>query len=570
MPIDLFEQQSGGKDLFAEAGITQIAGGQGVMPPDPANPVPGGQPSTMPRDALNVLSEFAAAANRSVTEFIDFVGPDTVNTILRRSGSDYQMPTLTGSLESTGIRGGFMQPGFSRDTVQTLGTAGTMGAGVVPVTRNLAKAGPAIAEFMGVGAAKTPAVLTPALEQKLAVLRQTGDTNTAKVMLDPSVTPGTTGTADIIDDPLARETIRQGFDEGFIAMVKTSPALARQKMSAMVDVVKKGKENFRYAADNRPLDIAGDSILARFKVVREANRMAGTRLDGVAEELKGVPLDPQPAVKPFLESLKKMGIVWSPDGMKLNFRGSDIEKLKGPQRVILNIVDRMLNTKAPDAHDIHRLKRFIDEQVTYGKNKKGLGGKTETILKTLRHDLDAMLDQNFPKYNQVNTQYAETIGALDALQDVAGRKMDLLGPNADKAVGTLSRRLLSNAQSRIPLKDAINQLDTVAKKYTSRGGTDIVPYRKVEQLSGVKSADLDDDIMGQVMFVDELEKMFGTQARTSLQGDASKVAQSAVRGMKGSAYEAVTDAAVAGIDKLSGVNEKRALKAMKELLESVR
>ena len=79
------------------------------------------------------------------------------------------------------------------------------------------------------------------------------------------------------------------------------------------------------------------------------------------------------------------------------------------------------------------MKRFIDEQVTYGKNARGLWGRPR-VLKSLRHNLDGLLDEASQPTNQVNTQYAETRGALDAPQDVAGKKMDFTGANADKAM----------------------------------------------------------------------------------------------------------------------------------------
>jgi len=355
---------------------------------------------------------------------------------------------------------------------------------------------------------------------------------------------------------------------GLVAMVKASTPDARKKMLTMLDIVEKGKQNFRYSADNRPLDVAGDSILNRVKVVREANRVAGTKLEGVADSLRGQPVDASPAVDSFMQKLEGMGVEFNPEDSSLSFQGSDLEGIPGPQRVIKNVLNRMLNTKTPDAYDVHRLKKFIDEQVTYGKNARGLGGKTEGILKTLRHDMDGLLDNQFPEYNKVNTQYSETIGALDALQDVAGKKMDFFGENADKAIGTLARRLLSNAQSRIPLKDAVAQLDTVAQKF-SKPGTDVVPYRAVVGRSGVTPKMLDDDIMGQVLFTDELDKMFGAASRTSLLGDAEKGVNTAISAAAGQKTipGMIADGGKWVYDKSRGINEKNAIKAMRELLQ---
>jgi len=509
--------------------------------------------------ALNVAGEFAAGANRAATGAIDFVGPDTVNSVLSLAGSDKQVPTLTGLLAPTGIQGGFMGPGMGRDAVGALGSTLTAAGGFMSVPRNVATAGGALAEYLGIGSASpSAAVVAPsvadAVSTKLSLLRQSGDTSTAGVMLDSA--------GNVVKDATAKAATHQGFDPGLVAMIKASTPKARQKMAAMLDVVEQGKANFRYSADNRPLDIAGDSVLNRVKVVREANRVAGVKLDSVANALKGQQVDVSPAVNSFLDELDGMGVKFNPKDNTVSFQGSDLEGVPGPQRVIKNVLNRMLNTQVPDAYDAHRLKKFIDEQVTYGKNARGLGGKTERILKTLRHNVDGVLDAQFPEYNAVNSKYSETIGALDALQDVAGSKMDFFGENADKAIGTLTRRLLSNAQSRVPLKDAINQLDTVAQKFVVSDGKDLVPYKAVLKRSGVTPDMLDDDIMGQVLFTDELDKMFGAASRTSLLGDVEKGVGTAMGGKTA----IFTSAAKAAAKKLTGVNDKAAIKAMRELL----
>lgn len=506
--------------------------------------------------AMNVLGELAAAANRSVVDFVDFIGPDTANAILRLSGSDKQMPTLRGAMADTGIEGGFMAPGTARDAVQAAGNAVVMAAGMVPVARGAGKAGSLVADFLGVGSTKA-AEVPVSMARELALKRATGDVSTARHTLDAA--------GNVVPDQAAKKVIKQGFDEGFVAMIKASPPKAREKMTAMIDIVEQGKQNFRKGQEYRPLDIAGESVLNRVKVVREANRAAGNRLDHVAKSLKGQGVDVSPAVDGFLGDLENMGVKFSPSEGKVTFQGSDLEGVTGPQRVIKNVLQRMLNTKAPDAYDVHRMKRFIDEQVTYGKNARGLGGKTEGILKSLRHNLDGLLDEAFPAYNQVNTQYAETRGALDALQDVAGKKMDFTGENADKAIGTLTRRLLSNAQSRIPLKDAISELDTVARKFVDpdQAGKSVVPHGYITRRIGIKASDLDDDVLGQVIFVDELEKLLGASARTSFQGDIEKAVNTARGGVK----NAIVDAGVAAANKARGINQDNALKAMRELLK---
>ena len=158
------------------------------------------------------------------------------------------------------------------------------------------------------------------------------------------------------------------------------------------------------------------------------------------------------------------------------------------------------------------------------------------------------MDSNFPNYNTANTKYADTVGALDALQDVAGKKMDLFGPNAEKATGTLLRRMMSNAQSRVNLVDAVDSLESMSKKY---GGA------------------FTDDISSQMLFVDELDNVFGSVARTSFAGEAAKGIRKGAEAITGqrTALGTALDIGAAGVEKLRGINEEGAFKAINELLK---
>lgn len=356
------------------------------------------------------------------------------------------------------------------------------------------------------------------------------------------------GAGKLKNDALAQKTIKQGFDAGTVSAISSASLADKAKMAKMVDVMKKGKENALFAVKNRPSDIAGDSLLERVKYVKNINREAGSQLNDVAKSLKGKPVNFDQPIKNFMNNLDDMGVTI--EKLTPKFKGSDIEGLAGPETAVKNIIKRLtggIKGKMPDAHELHRMKKYIDENVTYGKTGEGLKGKTERILKQLRRDLDDTLDTNFPEYDSVNTRYADTVSSLDALQDVAGRKMDLFGPNADKATGTLLRRLMSNAQSRINLADAVDSLETIAKKY---------------------GAVFDDDISTQMLFADELDSVFGPVARTSLAGETAKGFKKGAEiatGQKTAAGMAVETAAAAA-EKLRGINEANAFKSITELL----
>jgi len=349
-------------------------------------------------------------------------------------------------------------------------------------------------------------------------------------------------------DTIALNTIKQGFDEGVIASVKASSGADKIQMERMLTVMEKGLKNKEYAMSNRPSDVAGSSLMERVKAIRSTNRKAGQELEKAAQALKKVDVDSSPAIGQFMSDLDEMGIKLSTDksGKIIPiFKGSDIEGLAAPESAIRRMVDRLAADKRPNAYELHRVKKYIDESVTYGKAGEGLSGKTERVLKKLRTNLDNILDRNFPEYDAANTKYADTIKVLDDIQDIAGRKIDLSAESADKAIGQTMRGIMSNNKSRVRLLDSIAEIDDIAAKY---------------------GATFDDNLMAQALFADELDRVFGAVARTSFQGQVEQAVKQAA-GAAMSPSEAAVNVAAKAAQKAQGINKENAIKAMRRLLK---
>ena len=505
------------------------------------------------RDALTFQprTEGAQELGQGLGEGIQ-KGIDAVNTPISGIGGLLELISGQGLDQAVKTIKGVQEQGVS----EQLGDR-TLEVTDSPLAASIAKTAPtAILTAFGVGptvktvkqlakAAKNKKLFSgqSAFKQKIAddIAAGATDKRLAKFMVD--------GSGKVRTDRLAKEVIKQGYDEGVVAVIKGASKADKAKMSKMIGVVKKGKENALFAAQNRASDVAGSSLLDRVNHIKVVNRSAGKKLDVVAKSLKGKGGNFEKPINDFMSDLDDMGITIG-DDLKPIFRGSDIEDLAGPQSAINNMVKRMARgTRGQklDAFEVHRMKKFIDEQVTFGKAAEGLSGKTERILKNLRRNLDSSLDSQFPAYDKVNTRYSDTINALDSLQDVAGKKMDLFGPNANKATGTLLRRMMSNAQSRVNLVDSVDNLETIARKYGGR---------------------FNDDIATQMLFADELDSMFGAAAKTSLQGDVAKAVKSGGRAAQG---RTVTDIAIegaaAGAEKLRNINQEAAFKSMQALLK---
>lgn len=94
------------------------------------------------------LAEFASAANRSVFDMVDFLGPDTVNAVLELAGSERRMPTAR---ETFGSEGGYMEEGLGRDVVQEAGEVAPMAVAFGQLLRTAAGRLPAFSQGESAG-----------------------------------------------------------------------------------------------------------------------------------------------------------------------------------------------------------------------------------------------------------------------------------------------------------------------------------------------------------------------------------------------------------------------------------
>jgi len=323
-------------------------------------------------------------------------------------------------------------------------------------------------------------------------------------------------------------------------------------MRKMLNIFKMGEKSEKFRAMNRPADILGDTVQARVDFLTDANKKAGTAIDNIAQtRLRGQAVNYDPAINSFLDDLSSIGVKVELDEngvAKAILQGSDIQGDKAAQRTLNAVLERLSATNAPDAYGVHTAKRFIDTQVNYGKKNLAnpLTAQAERILKNLRRNLNQSLGETFPDYRAANEKYADTITALDDLQRAAGTQIDLESPNANKALGTAMRKLTSNYGTRANLIDSLDQANQVASKY------------------GMK---LEDDVVNQLIFANELDRMFGAAAQTSLKGQVAEAMQTGLDIARGNAAQRAFDLLAEKAQNLRGVNKENAIKAMEEILK---
>jgi len=357
------------------------------------------------------------------------------------------------------------------------------------------------------------------------------------------------GSGRVGKDKNAMEAIRQGFDESVIAAVKGSKTQDVENMLQMMKVLRAGKKNAVYAAENRPTDIVGDSLASRIKHTVGVKNKAGQDIKAVSRTLRGKDVDYSGAMDGFLGELADNGVNLEYKNGRVipKFKGSAFQGNQASERLIKRIVNRLSDAAGNDALDVHLAKQFISEEVSFGaKSKSGLPANAEIIVKNLRRGLNESLNDRFPAYRDANSRYSTAKGALDNVQKAVGTSVDLTRANVDKSLGTSLRRILSNAQSRVGLLDSIKELESIVK---STGGK------------------VSDDIISQVIFADELDRMFGAPAKTSLKGQTEQALRRGADVARGRGLTEIgIDVAGTLVDKARGVTDEKAIAAIEKLL----
>jgi hypothetical protein len=225
-----------------------------------------------------------------------------------------------------------------------------------------------------------------------------------------------------------------------------------------------------------------------------------------------------------------------------------MEDLGANEKIVKNVWRRIRNAK--DAYDWHRVKKYIDSNVEFGKSGEGLTGQSEALLKGWRRQIDGALDSQFSQYNTTNTTISDIFGVLDSMSDVLGRKFKIGDEFANLRAGQVASRLLGNNATRGDIMNMLNAINKISSKY------------------GIKS---NQDIISQVVFADMLEDVFGTQATRGLQGQVQRaVRDGAVDTVQKIADKNIVGAAVElgkkGLETARGVNQENKIKAIKALL----
>lgn len=360
----------------------------------------------------------------------------------------------------------------------------------------------------------------------------TGDIVTLNYKVDPK-----SGRA--VTDRASKEARRQGLTDEAAMGVKMATPADRERMKEMMKIMREREANPRARIFKRPSDIAGESVVSRYNQIDALRKEVGEEIDEIAlDRFRGMPVNVQVPRRNYIERLNKLGVEFESDG-SLDFRDSEFRNQPDIQAMLNDAWEMLTEGGGPrDALAVHRMKRTLDGDISYGKAERGLQGRAENALQGLREDFREKLNTLDRDYSRANETYSDVMGAIEKLEDVS--TVDLESPNADKGVGVLLRRLTGNQVSRTKLIDALGAMEDVGAKY---------------------GLDFEDDVIAQVIFVRDLENVFGPTTETAI---IDEIARGTEQGLAGRAW----DAGRRRVPELLGVDRENALRAFEELLES--
>lgn len=339
----------------------------------------------------------------------------------------------------------------------------------------------------------------------------------------------------LVKDKDAENVARHGFSNGLIDATKKAATNADlEAMKQMTNISRRSKKDPVFSVDVVPRNVIGDILLNKINDIKKVNRESGKAIGDYSRILSGKKFPVASIGDGFKETLSTLKVKITPDN-KLDFSDSIVSGA-GRRKAIQDIYGRMIRNKDPDALDLHELKQYIDETVSYGKSVRGLGGKAESALKELRTNIKKTLDEEFPEYAEANKTYSDTITILDEVQRLAGKNTDLTSDSAGGALASLTRRITSEAQSASAVREMVNNINKVFDAYQ--------PKNRI----GKKPDDVNINLL--LHYADELDKVAGPHKTTSFTGGI-ETAIKASRGPKQMAIEKAEELAraAAGIDE---------------------
>jgi len=345
------------------------------------------------------------------------------------------------------------------------------------------------------------------------------------------------GAGGVQKDPIGTEAVRQGWDEGFVAAVKTATPSTKAKMGDMLNMYRQFQANQAFDVNlGRPSDIAGDAVVSRIEFIKRTIDSANKVKDDIANQtFVGMPVDVNRVGTAFTEALRRQGVELMPDANGVvripDFKGSKISVDRTAQRVVNDTI-KLLSESGTDAASLHKLKGQLDALINYRKSAANrLTPDGEKVVKALRQEVNAVLREASPEYARANDIVSKGLKAFEDFDDASASGVKIFEETANKTIGTELRKIFGNRTKRIDLQNAVGQIEQVAKDFAR--GTDsqaVVQYAgQAQGPTKVELPDFDLNAYDLVRFSNALDDRIQPVAQKSFGGEVGSAVERGVR-----------------------------------------
>lgn len=359
---------------------------------------------------------------------------------------------------------------------------------------------------------------------------------------------------EVFDAPMfaaVNKAKRQGFDERVLRSIETANPETRKVHREMLKIMKTRFNDADYAAEFRASDPMGGAVFKRYKELNKLRQQAGSELNDISKtKLSKVAVDATDDVSSFYDGLKDLGVRFREKNGRITpvFDQMDDVNEAGAKRVLSKILPRLKESMT--GQQTHKLKKLIDSSVSYDglpTQDVALPKALESSLKKLRASLNTKIGENSKEYAAANAKFSQVIEPLSQMDKVFKSMLDLSSEQAvETGIGTkAARTLMSNNVTRGKMLDLLKQGDRVLSD------------------NGVI---FKDDLIKQAVFIDEMERMFGSEASASFTGSSKRAAEQASLEAAGSAMGVPLELIRSGIDAAKGVSRENAIKALEAVL----
>lgn len=298
---------------------------------------------------------------------------------------------------------------------------------------------------------------------------------------------------EVVSRPASLKAVKVlgGTDEakGLVSVIeKMSPATKKQS-NKMLDFIEKGKNDVIFKDMNRVTDIVGGSGAERARAIKFLNKKSGEEIGNVAKSLDNKTVNISRPKEDFIRGLNDLGVTFkrgddgwvTPDFSRSKFQG-------GNQNDMAVLINDLLNDN-PNFEFAHKLKQQIRKNVDFDKGGAGqIKGQSQKMLKDLSRGIDDILDSTSPKYKKANENFANTVELKNNWEKLSGKDIDINGNviddplmtnmdwNSDlfaEALGGKLMRLISNAESRTPIKQLLVNTERALKKLNVKFKDDV-------------------------------------------------------------------------------------------------